>query len=111
MRGRVCRAPGAFQPGLSVPFRHNCGNPEAFFRVPGSQGCVGLCCQLGLWCNLPAEPLPELWVPLGVGKLSSATSPAFWRAGHTSQPCDFTHRKPSLGEVPCWVLRPIPVAH
>lgn len=31
-------------------------------------------CQMGLWCNLLAEPLPELWVPLGVGKLPLVTS-------------------------------------
>lgn len=31
-------------------------------------------CQMGLWCNLLAEPLPELWVPLGVGKLPFVTS-------------------------------------
>jgi hypothetical protein len=38
---------------------------------------LGLCrasCQMGLWCNLLAEPLPELWVPLGVGKLPFVTS-------------------------------------
>lgn len=34
----------------------------------------GTSCQMGLWCNLLAEPLPELWVPLGVGKLPFVTS-------------------------------------
>lgn len=34
----------------------------------------GASCHKGLWCNLLAEPLPELWVPLGVGKLPFVTS-------------------------------------
>lgn len=37
-------------------------------------GLCWACCQMGLWCNLLAEPLPELWVPLGVGKLPFVTS-------------------------------------
>ncbi|KAL6078536.1 hypothetical protein STEG23_011105 [Scotinomys teguina] len=34
----------------------------------------GASCQMGLWCNLLAEPFPELWVPLGVGKQPFVTS-------------------------------------
>lgn len=37
------------------PPRHNHGNPQPPW-VPGSLGGVGQSCQLGLWCNLPAEP-------------------------------------------------------
>lgn len=91
----------AFQPAFYLPHRHVCVCLcLALLWVLGSWGCVGLSCQVGLWCNLPAEPLPELRVPLGVGKLPSANSPAgclgaSWGAGHTSQPCGLTHRK-------CW---------
>lgn len=97
--GRVCRLLNL--PAGSLPHGHIgvCVCLTAPW-VLGGRGCVGPSCQLGPWCNLPAEPLPELRVPLGVGKLPSANSPAgspgaSRRAGHTSQPCGLTHRK-------CW---------
>lgn len=86
--------------------------------VPGSLGCVGQSCQPGLWCNLPAEPLPELRVPPGVGKLPSATSPAClgasWGAGHPSHPAASPTGSraggQAMGEVPRGAPRPLPVA-
>lgn len=47
----------------------------------------GASCQMGLWCNLLAEPLPELWVPLGVEKLPFVTSlPTVVRPGVQDTP-------------------------
>ena len=79
--GSGCEGP-SLQDSLS-PSQAQCRNPQ-----PSSGFSVGLSCQLGLWCNLLADPLPELRVPLGVGKLPSLTSPACLGAsqntGHTS---------------------------
>lgn len=108
----ICRAPRRVS-FPSPPPRHNHGNPQPPW-LPGSPGGVGQSCQLGLWCNLPAEPLPELRVPLGEGKLPSATSPAClgasWGPGHTSHPMASPTGSrvggQAMGEVPQWVPRP-----
>ena len=62
----------------------------------------GASCHRGLWCNLLAEPLPELWVLLGVGKLPFVTSlPTVVPPGVQDTPlgpCSLSHRKLYLGD-------------
>lgn len=79
-------------------------------------GPWGASCQMGLWCNLLVEPLPELWVPLGVGKLPFLTSlPAVvppgvqdTPLGHGASPTGSSTWGTGKREVPC--LAPHPVA-
>lgn len=112
MRGPVCRAPPVSQPGLPLPARPRGGvlSPPS---GSGKPGLFGAELPAWLWCNLLAEPLPELRVPLGVGQLSSSTSPACLGAsqnsGHTPWRCGLTHRKYRLGGRPwerCHAGRP-----
>lgn len=98
-QGPVCKAPEPSSRLFLFLNRHICACLcLTLLWVLGSQGCVGPSCQLGLWCNLPAEPLPELRVPLGVGKLPSANSPAgCLLEGRTHLPALRPHPQEVLG--------------
>lgn len=74
---------------------------------------MGLGWQGRLWCNLPAEPLPELRVPLGGEAalcdllcLSECRAHLLARQPH---PQEAQVGGQAIGEVPRWAPRPTPL--